>query len=466
MQSSTSTWRRLYVRPDDLKLCISTHVVGYNSHIQLFEVAVHPQVPITHPYQHLFNTSPICIDSLAPATGVNGSWQNVQVQALYKFITQAERGITMFGTQIGAYYRDHYPKLRPWIEYLVLEHDLPKSDKQPRRKNRTVLADFSRAVVFLALTVADPEDATTKRIRSMDEFQIIETLRNTLDKEFQMLYRQSDANLNIIGLIRHVLVQSGGAQNLAQLDLLNDKWRDIHSPAVFAALMGVSQKSVPDEWTSHLSESTWRSLRALWNDALDLHRSLQQPHNAERLFSVWAYLVRRTHPGAKYHIEKSTESISSAAIWSLASPQAVPAQIVLDLMTVVSISRLFPKETSSRKRSSSIEAFNDMLTENCRENMLDPLNRMLSALHRVFSAENFPLRDRRLACFLAQIEPPNLLLDLNEALADQYFADRVLNSTGHGEAFGRICGRTGSFPVKLAPLKLSESNADPEETRI
>lgn len=98
--------------------------------------------------------------------------------------------------------------------------------------------------------------------------------------------------------------------------------------------------------------------------------------------------------------------------------------------------------------------------------MLDPLNRILSALHRVFSAENFPLRDRRLAGFLAQIEPPNLLLDLNEALADQYFADRVLNSTGHGEAFERICGRTGSFPVKLAPLELSESNADPEETRI
>lgn len=96
--------------------------------------------------------------------------------------------------------------------------------------------------MFLALTVADPEDATTNRIRSMDESQVIKTLRNTLDKEFQMLYRQSDANLNIIGLIRHVLVQSGGAQNLAQLDLLNDKWRDIHSPAVFAALMGISPK--------------------------------------------------------------------------------------------------------------------------------------------------------------------------------------------------------------------------------
>ncbi|ENH66009.1 hypothetical protein Focb16_v006013 [Fusarium oxysporum f. sp. cubense] len=224
--------------------------------------------------------------------------------------------------------------------------------------------------------------------------------------------------------------------------------------------------SIPDEWISHLSESSWRSLRALWNDALDLHRSLQQPHNAERLFSVWAYLVRRTHPGAKYHIEKSTESIFSAAIWSLASPQVTPAQIVLDLMTVVSISRLFPKETSWKKRSSSIEAFNDMLMENCRENMLDPLNRILSALHRVFSAENFPLHDRRLAYFLAQIEPHNLLLDLNDARADQYFADRVLNSTGHREAFEGICGRAEAFPVKLAPLELSESNADPEETRI
>ncbi|GKU22775.1 unnamed protein product [Fusarium langsethiae] len=366
-----------------------------------------------------------------------------------------------------------------------------------------MLNEFSRAVLFLALSVADPHDQATQRLKGMSESQILENLRSTLHTEFKRLHRYSQISLSTIGLIRHVLVQVGGPQNLAQINLLDDKSRDIHISSVFASLMGISRKnicstqnaigtlieqllhsqafveshvdwllvtkmtqrlklpfwvfvtSIPDEWTSRLSSNSWRSLRVLLNDASYLHRSLQQPYNAERLFSIWAYLVRRTYPDAKDQVQKSAKNICSGAIWSMTRAQATPAQMVLDLMTVLCISRLFPKETSSQKKSSSVEALDYLLKWNCRDDMLDPLNRLLVSLHRVLSADNFASRELNLARFISLVGLPNPLLELSDAYADQYFADRILNGSGHETAFANLCSRIGWFPIKLAPLNLS-----------
>jgi hypothetical protein len=132
MDSPDSNWRCLYIQPEDLQLCIRSHVVGRSSRPPLLEVAVHPQVPVAHPYHYLPNVAPIAIESLVTAQSNDESWQSAQIQALYKFIKQAELGIATFGTQLGEYYRKRYPKLQPWIEYLVLDHDLPVSTPTPR----------------------------------------------------------------------------------------------------------------------------------------------------------------------------------------------------------------------------------------------------------------------------------------------------------------------------------------------
>ncbi|KAF4948047.1 hypothetical protein FSARC_13840 [Fusarium sarcochroum] len=503
MDSSASNWKCLYVRPEDLELCIRTHVVGHSSHPSLLEVAVHPQVPVVHPYQDLPNMTPISIDSLVAGRTTGKSWQNAQIQALYKFIKQAQIGIEAFGSQIGDYYRERYPKLQPWIEYLVLDYDLPKSDAPSRRRKNIVLDDFSRAFVLLALSVADPHDQAARRLKRMNQSQVLEILRGTLNTEFKMLHRHSQVNLNTIGLIRHVLVQAGGPQNLAQMNLLDGDCRDVYSSSAFATLMGISGQSkysarvpvetlivqlsqsqtfvglkvdwhlvtnmtqklklpfwmfitsIPDEWTSGLSSQSWRSLRALLNDASCLHQSLNQPHNAERLFSVWAYLIRKTYVGAKDQIQEASDTICARAIWSLARSQTTPAQMALDLMTVACVSRLFPRETSPHQQSSSMEALDKMLMDNSRNGMLGSLNRLLASLHRVLSAENYALREPKLARFISQVKIPNLVLELDDTHADQYFADRMINSSGHVAAFAKLCNRTGWFPVKLAPLQLS-----------
>ncbi|KAF5231058.1 hypothetical protein FAUST_9499 [Fusarium austroamericanum] len=474
MDSSTSNWKCLYVLPEDLGLCIRTHVV-----------------PVVHPYQDQPSMAPISVDSLVAGRATGKSWQNSQVQALYKFVKQAQVGFAAFGSQIGDYYRERYPKLQPWIEYLVLDYDLPRPDAPSRRRRNIVLDDFSRAVVFLALSVADPHDQAAMRLRKMNQFQVLEALRSTLDSDFKMLHRYSQVNLSTIGLIRHVLVPAGGPQNLAQTNLLDGDWRDVHSSSVIAALMGISGQSerpkqipveslivqlsqsqtfaglkvdwhlatnmtqrlklpfwmfitsIPDEWTSDLSSQSWRSLRALINDASCLHQSLNQPHNAERLFSVWAYLMRRTYPGAKDQIQGAVETISARAIWSLTRAQTTPAQMVLDLMTV---------------KSSSIEALDTVLMDKSRNGMLSPLNRLLASLYRVLSAENYALREPKLARFVNQKEIPNLLLELDDAHADQYFADRMVDNSGHVAAFAKLCSRIGWFPVKLAPLQLPEED--------
>lgn len=91
--------------------------------------------------------------------------------------------------------------------------------------------------------------------------------------------------------------------------------------------------------------------------------------------------------------------------------------------------------------------------------MIDPLNRLLESLRRVLSADNFASREPNLARFISLIGLPNPLLELSDAYADQYFADRIVNGSGHEAAFAKLCSRIGWFPVKLAPINLSEENS-------
>lgn len=126
--------------------------------------------------------------------------------------------------------------------------------------------------------------------------QIVETLRSTLQAVFKKLHRYSQINLGTVGLIRHVLVQVGGTQNLAQMNLLNDKCRDIHVSSVFASLMGITQNSICSGRNpigtltdQLLSSQAFDGLRVDWLLVTKMTQKLKLPFWVFVTVSVLAY---------------------------------------------------------------------------------------------------------------------------------------------------------------------------------
>ena len=126
--TSANQWRCLYVMPSDLELCLSTHIVGISSLPPLLEVAVPHHIPTTYPYRDHPELAPVSIDSLVTPQAIHlFGYQNAHTQALYDFMRKVRAGIDTHGSQLGEHYRQRYPNLRPWVEYLILLHDLPVS---------------------------------------------------------------------------------------------------------------------------------------------------------------------------------------------------------------------------------------------------------------------------------------------------------------------------------------------------
>ncbi|KAH7123425.1 hypothetical protein B0J13DRAFT_511789, partial [Dactylonectria estremocensis] len=503
MSSHTNRWRCLFVPPNDLELCLKSHVVGPSPYPPLLEVAVPLYIPLTHPFLDLPQVAPVSIDSLVDEQEViDFGYCNAQTRALYKFLHQARAGIETYGPELGQYYRDRYPNLRPWIEYIILLRDLPSAIapcRLPAHK-QILRDDFGRAVVFLALSSMRPQEPAACSIRAMSSDQVIATLRRALDVEFTNLHHIRQTSLNNIALIRNILIQAGGLRNDAQLDLLDINCAHVHISEILSVLMGGPQTThrqtrteliqqlsksrsfislkvneelvlnmteklglnfwvwvtnIPSDWTTGFSSQSWKSLRVLSNELPGLCHSLQEGHNAERIFSVWAYLVRYTYPDARDRIQRSADGIFSRACQSL-QVQASSPQMTLDLMTMTCISRLFPTKGPTRSiHSSSINALDAIFRKYSREDMSTAMNRLIASLHRVLTAEDFSQRDPKLSRFIGQIGFPNLMLELYDSHTDQYWAYRIRNRVPHSAAFGHIGLRIGDFPVKLSPLRQS-----------
>ncbi|KAH7131198.1 hypothetical protein EDB81DRAFT_906189 [Dactylonectria macrodidyma] len=503
MSSYTGRWRCLFVPPNHLELCLKSHVVGPSSYPPLLEVAVPLYIPLTHPLLDLPQVAPVSIDSLIDKQEVlSFGYCNAQTRALYRFLHQASAGVEAHGAELGQYYRDRYPNLRPWIEYIILLRDLPPAIAPHRLPvHKQMLRDnFSRAVVFLALSSMKSQEPAACSIRAMSSDQVIATLRRALEVEFANLHHVCQASLNNIALIRNILIQVGGLRNDAQLDLLDIDSTYVHISEILSILMGGPQTThrqtmteliqqlsetrsfinlhvneelivnmteklelnfwvwvtnIPSDWTAGFSSQSWKSLRVLSNESLGLCHSLQEGHNAEKIFSVWAYLVRHTYPDARDSIQRSAGGIFSRACQSLQVQISLP-QMTLDLMTMTCISRLFPTKGAKRSsHSSSINALDAMFRKSSTEDMSMTTNRLLASLHRVLIADDFSHRDPKLSHFISQIGLPNLMLELYDSHTDQYWAYRIRNHAPHSAAFGHIGLRVGDFPVKLSPLRQS-----------
>ncbi|KAF5022957.1 hypothetical protein F66182_4982 [Fusarium sp. NRRL 66182] len=330
-----------------------------------------------------------------------------------------------------------------------------KTQVSSRRRAREDLIrdDFSRAVVFLALSIIEPHNAAASQIRDMSPDQVVAVIRNTLENELQSLYCQSKTTISSIGVIRHVLTQIGGPQNAAQLDLIAPDCCETRISAVFSSL------SLPNEWTNRFTPQAWRSLQSLNNEINSLCPSLSQPHNAERIFTVWNYVMHKSVPGLPKLIEPAANAIFGRAAGTLMRSSCPPPQIVLDLVTMVCVQRLAPHNESC-SRFSLMTGLHNIFKTGSRENMLPVLNRLLASLYRVIGADDFSHRNQGLAGFILKVGFPKSVLEFDEGHADHYWAYRLADGLSHEAAFDKVCWRAGSYPVSLPALQLSKRPND------
>lgn len=98
----------------------------------LIEVAMDPS------YTHISSTlssflhhpgrSPVSIEMLTKMEVVSQlGYEDAYNHELFAFLSNAGNGILKYGLGLGKFYRERYPKLRSWIEYFILMHDLQVS---------------------------------------------------------------------------------------------------------------------------------------------------------------------------------------------------------------------------------------------------------------------------------------------------------------------------------------------------
>ena len=138
-----------------------------------------------------------------------------------------------------------------------------------------------------------PDEAIASRLRDMNPEQVIETLRYSLEAEYQQLHQRPRHNTNSIALLRHVLTQVGGPQDAYQMNLLSSDYYDANIPAVFCNLMGAteltsSQTRIPTSiWIEQLSSSRiFRNLQVNFPMVVDFTQKLKLPLSILAVVSV------------------------------------------------------------------------------------------------------------------------------------------------------------------------------------
>ncbi|KAM5353330.1 hypothetical protein ACJZ2D_016762 [Fusarium nematophilum] len=473
MQSSQ--WRPLYVWPQDRQHCVNGHIVGISSHSPLLEVAVPAHIPCAWPYQDCPNIRPILIDQTIPE-GLKYQYGYLLAhrKAFYHFLETARMGIRAHGTELADYYRRRYWSFRPWIEYLVLLHDLPVcrpvfllaaalayrlKPVDPPHNQEILGQKFSQAAILLALSFARPKDEVTESILAMDLRQLMARMREELEKEFN-----TDApSLSMIAPIRQILVQVGGPQNKMQMDITHS--RETTALTTFYALFGgnprdlaprcdtsllvqklsksrafpgmdadfvydlarklglslwLSMGTFPPHWVSSFPAQSLESLKALWIETCNLFPRLDQPQNAERVFTIWIYIQHNTHhwrsdaPARIYH---DREKIFERACASFIGKQSAP-QLALDLMTMTCIARLFSEGGAQQPSYESlVHAFDGILKARFNSHIVFELDRLLLSFARVCSSSCSQLEQ-----FICKLPQLSLVADPTVA---QFCMDRI-----------------------------------------
>ncbi|KAL5600850.1 hypothetical protein FOVSG1_006880 [Fusarium oxysporum f. sp. vasinfectum] len=254
-------WKCLHILPQDISGGYKAHVVGPIPDHTFLEVAVPIYTPITEPYKDLPSKPPVSIESLMTEESLHEHGPLLAYyRAHFDFVENARHGIARHGTSLATYYRERYPSMIPWIEYILLldtlsvcrpshpqhcDGDLPSTTDHRTNGEKgikTGLASeaaqvqwrFSQAIIFISLSLSPSNDQLCSSIADMTPIDIISRLYQGLEDQ----YNKPQPDPNFIVMIRMLLCSVGVTNNESTLGLLSR--RELHFARAVYTLLGGS----------------------------------------------------------------------------------------------------------------------------------------------------------------------------------------------------------------------------------
>ncbi|KAL3588109.1 hypothetical protein FPOAC2_14008 [Fusarium poae] len=368
MASRTSiNWKCLHVRPQDVPSLTrehTAHVVGPSPYDGLLEIAVPNHPPFDSRYADLSKKPPVSIESMMSKYLLHMHGPVVAYQcALLNFVEIIRKGIAKHGTSLAEYYLERYSLTTPWIEYILIFDALSKIKAGSNFKLKQQRQDFVQAIVFIALSVAPPDDQLRSGIEHIGPAAVIERLQEGLEHE----YRRPQPNPNLIVMVRMLLSGVGATKPTSRVGLLPQQELDF--PKAIYQLMGGCQtrslrsvtqslidKNIPKlgivTWSyipefpchliSSLSESALHCLAQLLESMSDLDLNPMQRGNLHKILAVSICL----NPGTQ-NCEATHPIVDEMHKFYLRASQSLKqatgtAQMAVDLLTMVCIAQRYP----------------------------------------------------------------------------------------------------------------------------
>ncbi|KAF4502814.1 hypothetical protein FAGAP_970 [Fusarium agapanthi] len=239
-------WKCLHLLPQDISSAYKAHVVGFIPDHTYLEVAVPIYTPITEPYKDLPSKPSVSIESQITKESLHEHGPLLAYyRAHFDFVENARHGIAHKGASLATYYRERYPSMTPWIEYIMLldtlsvcrpshlqHYDGSLFSTIGHRTNRekgikiglTIEAAqvhwrLSQAIVFISLSLAPADDQLWLSIADMDPVDIINRLCQGLEDQ----YKSIQPDPNFIVMIRMLLYSLGITNHESTMGLLSHR---------------------------------------------------------------------------------------------------------------------------------------------------------------------------------------------------------------------------------------------------
>ncbi|KAJ4157873.1 hypothetical protein NW765_017760 [Fusarium oxysporum] len=228
-------WKCLYILPQDISGGYKAHVVGFIPDHTFLEVAVPIYTPITEPYKDLSSKPSVSIESLMTEESLHEHGPLLAYyRAHFDFVENARHGIARHGTSLATYYRERYPSMIPWIEYILLLDTLSGIKTGLTSEAAQVQWRFSQAIIFISLSLAPSDDQLCSSIADMTPIDIISRLYQGLEDQ----YNKPQPDPNFIVMIRMLLCSVGVTNNESTMGLLSR--RELHFARAVYTLLGGS----------------------------------------------------------------------------------------------------------------------------------------------------------------------------------------------------------------------------------
>ncbi|KAJ4136643.1 hypothetical protein NW765_017759 [Fusarium oxysporum] len=228
-------WKCSHILPQDISGAYKAHVVGFIPDHTFLEVAVPIYTPITEPYKDLSSKPSVSIESLMTEESLHEHGPLLAYyRAHFDFVENARHGIARHGTSLATYYRERYPSMIPWIEYILLLDTLSGIKTGLTSEAAQVQWRFSQAIIFISLSLAPSDDQLCSSIADMTPIDIISRLYQGLEDQ----YNKPQPDPNVIVMIRMLLCSVGVTNNESTMGLLSR--RELHFARAVYTLLGGS----------------------------------------------------------------------------------------------------------------------------------------------------------------------------------------------------------------------------------